>query len=285
MKKITNTEYHKSINKTIDFINGHLKEEIDLKTLASVANISKFHFHRIFKAYIGESIGAYITRLRLENVAHKLQTTNQTLTEIAEKTGYQTQYSLSKAYKKHFGITPSAFRNIETYFSGKSAKAEYEATELKPKIKEINKKELVYIRIIAEYGSKYDYEIAWKKLWEFAKKNEILNHKNEFIGLSFDDPKITKSEKCRFYACISTDKHIKPSGEFGLQTIENGKYALFTLKGSYSGLNQLYKAIYFDWLPNSNFHLRDSMPFEKYLNNPDKVVESELLTEIYIPIK
>jgi len=285
MKETTNNEYHKSINKTIDFINKHLKESIDLKRLATVANLSEFHFHRIFKAYIGESVGAYITRLRLEIVARKLQTTKHTLTEIAEQTGFQNQHSLSKAFKKHFGITPSAFRNIETYFSGKSAEAEYEPIELKPEIREIEKKELVYIRIIAEYGSKNDYEIAWAKLWKYARKNEIVNGNSEFIGLSFDDPQITKSENCRFYACITTDKQIVPSGEFGLQTIEKGKFAIFSLKGSYSGLNKLYKAIYFDWLPNSNFYLRDSLTFEKYLNSPDKVVEPELLTEIYIPIK
>ena len=285
MKKITHNEYHKSINKAIDFINSHLKDTVDLKTLANVANISEFHFHRIFKAFIGESLGAYITRLRLENVAQKLQITKDTLEEIAEKTGYQTQYSLSKAFKKHFGITPSAFRNIETYFSSQAPRTKCEPMELKPIINEIEKKKLVYIRIIAKYGSEKDYEIAWEKLWEFAKKKEILNHKNEFIGLSFDDPNITKSEKCRFYACISTDKQIKPNGEFGLQTIEKGKYAKFTLKGNYSGLDRLYKAIYFDWLPNSNVRLRNSMPFEKYLNNPDKVAESDLLTEIYIPIK
>ena len=285
MKEITHNEYHKSINKAIDFINSYLKDSVDLKTLASIANISEFHFHRIFKAFIGESLGAYITRLRLENVAQKLQITNDTLTEIAEKTGYQTQHSLSKAFKKHFGITPSAFRNIEIYFSSQSAKTKYEPIELEPEINEIKKKELVYISIIAKYGSEKDYEIAWKKLWEFAKKNEILNHKNEFIGLSFDDPSITKSERCRFYACITTDKQVEPNGEFGLYTIEKGRYAKFTLKGNYSGLDRLYRAIYFGWLPNSNVRLRDIMPFEKYLNNPDKVAESDLLTEIYIPIK
>ncbi|MFW5700514.1 MAG: GyrI-like domain-containing protein, partial [Cyclobacteriaceae bacterium] len=66
---------------------------------------------------------------------------------------------------------------------------------------------------------------------------------------------------------------------------ENGKFAVFTHQGSYSGLNRLYRSIYLDWLPNTNKKLRHSIPFEKYLNNPDKVKEDDLLTEIYIPIK
>lgn len=285
MKQDTNNEYHKAINKVVDFINAHLNESVDLKKIAEIAHVSEYHFHRIFKAYIGESVGSYISRLRLENAAQKLQTTNQTLTEIAEKTGYQSQYSLSKAFKKHFGVTPSAFRNIQSYFSSQIAKPKHEPIELHPQIVEITKKHLVYIRIIAKYGDELDYDTAWRKLWKYAKQNELVNENNEFIGLAFDDPNITKNEQCRFYACISTNKEIKPVGEFGIYTIDAGKFAVFTLKGSYSGLSRLYHSIYFDWLPNSNEKIRNGIPFEKYLNNPDKVLETELQTEVWLPIK
>lgn len=285
MKADTNNGYNKAINKSIDFINEHYTESVDLKKIAEISGISEFHFHRIFKAYIGESIGTYITRLRLENAAQKLQITNLTLTEIADKTGYQSQFSLSKAFKKHFGVTPSAFKNIQTYFSSQLSKSEYEPIELQPNIVNCDCKNLVYIRIIAKYGSELDYRTAWKKLWLFAKQKGIVSDNNEFIGLSFDDPNITKHEQCRFYACITTDKEIKPEGEFGIQTIDKGKFAVFTHKGAYSGLNRMYHSIYFNWLPNINEKLRNSMPFEKYLNNPDKVKEDDLITEVYIPIK
>jgi len=194
-------------------------------------------------------------------------------------------FNSSKAFKKHFGVTPSAFKNIQTYFSSQISKTEHEPFELHPNIVHIENKNLVYIRIIAKYGSELDYRTAWKKLWQYAKQKNIVNEKSEFIGLSFDDPNITKPEQCRFYACISTDTPIKPEAEFGVRTIENGKFAVFTHKGAYSGLNRLYQSIYLDWLPNTNKKLRHSIPFEKYLNNPDKVKEDDLLTEIYIPIK
>ncbi len=285
MRVDTNNQYNKAINKSIDYINGNLNQSIDLKSIAEVANISEFHFHRIFKAFIGESVGSFITRLRLENAAQKLQLTNFTLTEIAERTGYQSQYSLSKAFKKHFGVTPSAFKNIQTYFSSQISGPDYEPLELHPKITQIESKQLVYIRIISKYGSEFDYRTAWRKLWQFAKQSGIAHGNNEFIGLSFDDPNITKHNQCRFYACISTDENVKPEGEFGIQIIEKGKYAVFVNKGAYSGLNKLYQSIYFHWLPKTNEKLRHSMPFEKYLNNPDIVNEDDLLTEVYIPIK
>ena len=285
MKVDTNNEYHKAINQSIDYINGNLNEAIDLNKISEIANISEFHFHRIFKAYIGETVGSYISRLRLEKAAQKLHITNFTLTEIAERTGYQSQYSLSKAFKNHFGVTPTAFKNIQTYFSSQISKTEHEPLELHPNILISDNKNLVYIRIIAKYGSELDYRTAWKKLWQYAKQKNIVSENSEFIGLSFDDPNITSHEQCRFYACISTDKPQKPEGEFGLQTIEKGKFAVFIHQGTYSGLNNLYQSIYMDWLPSTKIRLRHSMPFEKYLNNPDKVKETDLITEVYIPIK
>ncbi len=285
MKEIVQNKYQESINKTIDYINDNLKNPIDLKRLATIANISEFHFHRIFKAFIGEPLGTYIVRLRMERAASILQRTNNSLSEIAEKTGYQSPYSLSKAFKKHFGITPSAFRNIDTFISNRKIIETDDTSIPKPDIREIKSKELVYVRIISKYGSKEDYSIAWAKLYNYVKKNNLLFSDSEFIGLSFDDPGITKAEKCRFYACISINEPIESYGEFGIQTIESGKYAVFSLKGSYSGLDKLYRSIYFNWLPNSKFQLRNDIPFEKYLNSPDTAIESELLTEIFIPIK
>jgi AraC family transcriptional regulator len=285
MKADTNNEYHKAINDSIDYINEHLNESIDLKKIAGIANISEYHFHRIFRAYVGESVGSYISRLRLENAAQKLQITDLTLTEIAERTGYQSQYSLSKAFKKHFGVAPSAFKNIQSYFSSRFSNPRHESVELHPKIVERENKNLVYIRIIAKYGSDLDYRTAWNKLWEYSRQKKLINKKSEFIGLSFDDPNITKEEQCRFYACISTEKSLLPEGEFGLLTLESGKYAVFNHKGAYTGLNRLYQAIYMDWLPDTKEKLRHGMPFEKYLNNPDKVKEDDIRTEVFIPIK
>ncbi len=285
LKENTNSEYHKSINLAIDYINKHLNEAIDLKTIAEVAMISEFHFCRIFKAYIGESIGVYITRLRMERTAHLLQISDTSLTSIAEKTGYQSQQSLSKAFKKHFGVSPSAFRNLNTYLTKKTPKSKNIEIELNPQIVELETKHLVYIRIIAKYGSKLDYETAWNKLISFANQHNLMTKNSEYIGLSFDDPNITKEDKCRFYACISTEKKVKGKGEFGTYTINGGKFAKFLHKGAYSGLNDFYQAIYLDWLPNNYTKIRNSNTFEKYVNSPQEVKEKDLLTEIYIPIK
>lgn len=285
MKQTTQSEYEKAVNKVVDYINRHLFENPDLKKLSEIANISEFHFHRIFKVIIGENIGEFVNRLRLEYIAEHLQKTNYTLDEIAIKTGYATKYALSKAFKKHFGVSPSIFRNQPTDSAHNFfIKDLRKVIPLEPLIKQVTQKKLVYIRIIDAYGSSESYATAWAKLGQFAKEKGLLNKSTEFIGLSFDNPTITLPQNCRFYACITINKEISPEGSFGLQTIKTGQYAVFTLKGSYEGLMDLYYNIFIKWLPASGYRLDGGGCFEKYLNSPDHVSDEDLLTEIYIPI-
>lgn len=277
-KEETQHEYHKSINNVLDYINAHLNEKPDLDTLSQIANISPYHFHRIFKAVIGENLGEYVQRLRLEYVAGKLRTTNMTLEELAERTGYQTKQALSKAFKKHFNIPPSVYKVTPGKWN------EYDIFQLSPRICKINKKNVIYIRTIDEYGTPNSYSDAWKQLYMFAILNKAFNESSESLGISFDDPSITSSDRCRFYACVSTEEKIKPKGKFGSRTIDGGLYAIFTHKGAYKKLHDLYKNIWFNWLPRSNYNLRKGVFFEKYVNNPNTVDEEDILTEIYIPI-
>ena len=109
--KETITDYHERINKVLIYIDNHLGEKLDLEALASVSNFSAFHFHRIMRAYLHESIGSYIIRLRLETAASLLQFTDLPINEIAFKIGYETPSSFTKAFRKKFNISPSEFRN------------------------------------------------------------------------------------------------------------------------------------------------------------------------------
>ena len=65
-KKTTREEYQKCVNAVVDYINLHLGEEIDLKSLAKISHFSPFYFHRIMKAFLGEPIGTFIVRTRSE---------------------------------------------------------------------------------------------------------------------------------------------------------------------------------------------------------------------------
>ncbi len=71
-KKDTIEIYRRRIAAAVEYINLHLDEELELVDIAAVANFSPYHFHRIFKAFRGEPLGSYVSRLRVETAAHLL---------------------------------------------------------------------------------------------------------------------------------------------------------------------------------------------------------------------
>ena len=94
----TREDYAKRINIIIEYIGNHLNDEMDLKELADISNFSEFHFHRIFKAIIGESVGAFVVRMRIETAARLLRYSNLSVQDIAYNVGYNTPSSLTKVF-------------------------------------------------------------------------------------------------------------------------------------------------------------------------------------------
>jgi len=69
----TREEYLKRINVVIEYINNNLDSELYLNKLAEISNLSPYHFHRIIKAFLGEPLGLFITRMRVETTARLLR--------------------------------------------------------------------------------------------------------------------------------------------------------------------------------------------------------------------
>ncbi|WP_373897777.1 hypothetical protein ACER0A_010965 [Haloimpatiens sp. FM7315] len=65
-------EYLHRIHIVQDYIENHIKEPILLDTLTNISRFSKYHFHRIFKAIVGESLSHYVKRIKLEKSAFLL---------------------------------------------------------------------------------------------------------------------------------------------------------------------------------------------------------------------
>lgn len=282
MKASTENEYQRKVNKVIDYISTHLHHPINLTSLAREVCISPYHFHRIMGAYLNEPLGTYITRQRVERAATYLQQRPVSLQELAEKVGYETPQSFSKAFKKHFGISPIAFRKIcRSEFTIKRKENSFVKLELQPEIEEVPGLNLVYIRIFGAYGDKDLYTKAWKKLGRHLKVNNLLTKETRWIGLSFDDPNITLHANCRFYACATVSEEISSQGEFGYINIPSGRFAVYKYKSGKDSLQNLYNNIYY----NLTFELRDSMSFEEYIYESGNINEEDMITKVYLPVK
>ena len=282
MKNITYNDYVQRINKVVAYINNHLDETLDLKTLANEAALSDFHFHRIFKALKGEAIGGYITRLRLEATARLLRYTALTIEEIAFNIGYETPASLSKAFKKQYGISPTEYRtNKDTYIMKKEIINPDLALKA-PKIVTLEPKNLIYVALTGAYGS-LDYGKAYEQLWAVIKAQKLFTKGIESICISYDDPKITEGSLQRSDVCLAIHKPATPQDEVSCKTLAGGKYAVFFYQGSYKNLSQVYDTAV-RWVIEHQYTLREEPFFEKYLNDARRTPKEKLKTEIYIPI-
>ncbi|HPQ37236.1 MAG TPA: AraC family transcriptional regulator [Synergistaceae bacterium] len=104
-------EYRRRICQAMDFIEGHLEENPSLEEIARAASFSKYHFHRLFKSLVGESVGEFTRRLRVEKAACFLRFSHRvSVTEVAHRWGFSSSQNFARAFRKHFGCSPSEFR-------------------------------------------------------------------------------------------------------------------------------------------------------------------------------
>lgn len=289
-------EQYYQINTVIDFIKKNIDRKINLEELSSLTGFSQYHFHRIFSLHVGETIGSFIRRIKLENAAFKLKYDNSNIIEIAYEAGYETPAAFTRAFKQHYGIPPSEYKqgNNMKYFIERKPEYYIYLKELMMKnfigIKELDDLNVISVRKTGKYSDSACE--AWSVLCKFAymntvgKQDKLITPESKFIGRSFDDPKITPEEKLRYEACITVKKDVETEGEVFKSIISGGKYAVFLHKGSYENLKDTYEAIFMEWLPNSDNTLRDVPCFEIYLNrDPRRTKPENLKTEIYLPIK
>jgi len=97
------------IDKVLRRIEENL-ESITIEELIDYSGFSYFHFHRLFVAYVGESLKQYLKRMRLERSVHHLKYKKVPITEVALEAGYTTPSAFNKAFKEFFGINPSEYK-------------------------------------------------------------------------------------------------------------------------------------------------------------------------------
>lgn len=278
-KQDTNNARHRAIQGIAVYISNHLFEELDTDTLCQKCGMSEYHFRRVFQSVVGENIGSHIQRLRLEYAAHLLTSTEYTLSRIAEQTGYQNKYSIAKAFKKHFGVSTSLFRE-RFKLQNRSAH-----TALTPKITTVNDLFVSCMEVGKAYENKFQYKLIWDKLLYYTRCNKPDKKYTKFVSLSLDDPSITQKDKCRFYlGVIMNDTNNISEAKLNIVQIPNGRYAIFRHTGSYDSLCDLYRMIYEEWFPDSQYYPQSTFSFEMYINSPCDTNVPDLITDIYIPV-
>lgn len=98
------------LRRVTEFINAHLADDLSLSVLADLVTFSPYHFARLFRQTTGESVHQFVLHKRLEQAQHLLRKTDLTIAQIALCSGFAHQSHLTRAFHKHFKLTPHAYR-------------------------------------------------------------------------------------------------------------------------------------------------------------------------------
>ena len=254
----------------VDHIDRHLDQKLDLATLAGVARFSAFHFHRLFTALMGEPLGDYLRRRRLEMAAVRLLAQERvSVLNIALGVGFGSAEAFTRAFRARFSCTPTQWRSSKrSQMARKRGQAASAAarnnggsrkreTAMKVTIVDREPVQVAYLRYTGTYGAGIG-QFWMKTAAPWLATNNLFGR--ERFGVSLDDPIVTKPSQCRYDACVRSPKDELLSGNPGRKVIAGGKYAALAFEGTTEEIGDAWDRLLRDWLPQSGLQL-DARPF------------------------
>jgi AraC family transcriptional regulator len=301
------SEYESRMHRVLAYIDLHLDQPLDINVLVEVAHFSPFHFHRLFSSWMGETVGDYLRRRRIEVAAIRLAAQPRTkILNIALSVGFSSAEAFTRAFRGRFGCSPTIWRaqqSAQRYENSNSSQmnskqsqapqtlfVEHEVSrnpnkESIMKVTLINREPatVAYLRYLGPYGepiSRFWHE----KYVPWATMNK-LGADHARYGISYDDPSITAPEQCRYDACAEVAADFAVSGGALKTTIPGGRYAVLSFKGTAKQIGEAWATLLRDWLPSSGLQLDARPCFEYYPKGADYNPETgEFACEICIPV-
>jgi AraC family transcriptional regulator len=277
--------YERRLSKVSTYLHEHLDQDLDLNRLAEVACMSPYHWHRIYQAVHGESAVATIKRLRLQRAATYLARTDTAIDKIAAQSGYPNLQSFTRIFSAVYGMPPARYRKEGSHVQFPLPNQIRSEFMYPIEIKVIPSIPLVSVE---HTGSYMGISKAFDILNGCASSRNLFTQETRWIGIYMDDPGSVEEAKLRSRACISystlaTDESLQ--APLTQTELRPGRYAVLTYKGPYSDMQAVYQWLYGSWLPSSGQEPDDAPVFEEYLNNPRDTAPTELLTDIYLPLR
>ena len=104
------------IFRSLAMIEEKIHEKLTIENLADSLHISKYHYQRIFREMVGDSVMRYVTRSRLSKAAEELaEKTDMTVLEIALRYGYDSHEGFTRSFRAHMGVTPTEYRRYHSF--------------------------------------------------------------------------------------------------------------------------------------------------------------------------
>jgi AraC family transcriptional regulator len=290
--------YQTRINEAIDYINDNLSEKLSIDDICQAACFSTYHFHRIFKAFTGESLYAFVNRLRVEKAAYFFLTRKLSVTEVALLVGFNDTAVFARAFKKRFGCSASDWKKqnskIHQDFSAErdyyKRKVDCADQSLKPHslvVTAMEETNFMYIRYTGAFSgnSKLFAGLHEQLLDELNKEAVSWRQDAGFFVVYHDSAGITEERQLRISYGVLADSGKNSDSILGSFIIEKNYYLIAEFLLDNDEYGKAWSTLYRDILPDSGYEPVDGYCFENYADDCYDSQTGKTLVRIGIPVR
>lgn len=294
---MTSEAYHHRINRALALIDREIARELPLERLAREAGLSPYHFHRIFSALTGESVHALTTRRRMERALALTQRGERPQWKaVAAEVGYRSPEVFARAFKRHFGCTPSEFDLTEwwrerpdreaalalsRYFlrPAPPAPADFHVeVALRPAA------DLIGSRALGGYVEPGRLVAAYERVRDAAGALGVPLG-GRLAGASQDDPELTPLERCRYDFTLEVPPGTPAPAGLHAARREAGRWATTRVTGDLAAVDRAWALLFKSWLPASGLDLRPAPAEEIYHRTPEEIGWERFELTLALPLE
>ena len=293
MREAQQVRYAEKIERVVQYLQkldwSSDNARADVETLASVARLSPYHFHRIFRLMTGEPIGDLVRRVRVARALFA-QDAIATVTDRAMISGYATPQSFARAVRDVLGDSPSVLvkrHDLAVELQSKLLRRTPSAAAdpVSPLSIEIASIEPFTIHAIRNVGAYRELNQAYEKLFAIAFEHVSSDCLRGIVGVPLDDPLSIAERDCRFYCGVRLDAKVTLPAPVKRLELGAGLYVVARHIGSYDLVQGAIDAIFAALLECEAVVLANAPIHLCYLDDPEHQAECELRSDIFIPIE
>ena len=274
--------YEARLDRVLEHIHAHLDEDIGFETLAEVACLSPYHWHRIYVAMRGETITATIRRLRLARAAERLANSDMALAAIAAQAHYGSADAFAHAFREAYGLAPAAYRAEGSHAAFKAANRAGDAKGFPIYIETLP---AVRCAAMAHQGPYIEIDRAMGQLFAQLGVQGALPAAPQMMAAFFDDPDLVASDRLQSQARVPIGEAVGLAPPLLDSVQRGGLYARLRYVGPYADMRDAYRWLFGVWLPGSGYAADDAPVLEAYRNDPRDTPPLALVTDIHLPLR